>query len=428
MNEIVCVFLLWILFIFSLLISRKIYSPIVVFSFVWSVIITLYSFHLYGLFYAKEDHILYLYIGIVFFVLGCISVSKFSVRKNKPNYNLILNEKALELLVLFAIIVLGYGSIYNLQNISLTVHTLRYGGAMNISNVYIILRDFFAVPIVYVCICYFVALLLSGCFKLKWLTYTSLLVLLDILSLFEQIGVYVLALCVIFLFLFIIQNEKHNLHNLIFKRLKKYFRIIGISMTALLILVVNLREIDLVKQVYSYIANSVTLFSIDMSEFQSVSRSTDIGMYTYGLASLQGIFRLPLAIIEGVFGYTSNRFESASYFYATYLAYPKYISSHGLYNSFATMFIYFYKDFGLIGIPVMSFVYGAVSQMIYKRFEKNKDIFSIAMYVFIFTTFFFTYIQSPFTDKKYAFAIVWLILLRKKEHNRDEVSSGNCNI
>ena len=77
---------------------------------------------------------------------------------------------------------------------------------------------------------------------------------------------------------------------------------------------------------------------------------------------------------------------------------------------------------------MMSFLYGVLCQKIFDRSRKRQDVYSMSLYVFIFITIFFTYIQSPFTDKKFAFAIVLLILLKKRDAVNNEMLSGNSNI
>ena len=428
MNEIICVLLLWCLFVMTIVISKNICGPAAIFTLLWAIIVTLYSFHFNGLYYAKEKYIFYLFIGIVSFWLGCQISNGVTIKRIKPYHNMTINEKILEFLSIFSLLVLGYGSIHNLRNISLSVYMLRYGGEMNISTTYVILRDFFAVPVVYVCICYFAAQIVTGHFKIKWAFYTILLVFLDILALFEQVGIYVFAFSVIFILLYLFHNKKETLRNVFNRKIKKYARILVVVMLVLLVLLVNLREIDLFNQIYSYVADSVMLFSIDMDIFQSLGRTSDVGRYTFGLASVQGVIRIFFSLLEGFFGYTSELFESASYFYATFLTIPRQVTPHGLYNSFATMFIYFYKDFGFIGIPMMSFLYGVLCQKIFDRSRKRQDVYSMSLYVFLFITIFFTYIQSPFTDKKFAFAIVLLILLKKRDAVNNEMLSGNSNI
>lgn len=138
-----------------------------------------------------------------------------------------------------------------------------------------------------------------------------------------------------------------------------------------------------------------------------------MGQYTYGLASFQGLVRHLFAILEPI-GISSNLFDSASYFYANYLILPKYVTPGGTYNSFVTMFLYFYKDFGFAGMFIIPFFLGTIIQRIFIKFTKTPDVYKLSLYIFLVIGLFFSYIQSPFVDKKFAFAIVILFISRKR--------------
>lgn len=411
MEEILCIIIVWIIFGMTILIFKKVYSPAVLFTGLWTLIFSLYGFHLYGLFYAASNCLWILIGGIGAFVLGCVCSQFFRTNKKKTNRTYEINEKFLEKLVLLSSCILGYGAIYNLQNLSLSVQVLRYGGEMNISLTYVILRDFIAVPIVFAVICYSLAKTALGQFSIKWILYTFLLVALDIFALFEQLCVYALGVGIIFTVLYIFTTKKINIK--INKKVRKYYKYILIVLVILIITLANLREISLFEQIYSYLACSITLFSIDYNEFCNLSRDTFVGQYTYGLASFQGVVRHLFALLERL-GESSDLFDSASYFYANYLALPKYVTPGGTYNSFVTMFLYFYKDFGFVGMFVIPFFLGAIIQRVFIKFTKKPDIYKLSIYLFLVMGIFFSYMQSPFVDKKFVFAIAILFISRKK--------------
>ena len=55
MEEILCIVIVWIIFGITILIFKKVYSPAILFTGLWTLIFTLYGFHLYGLFYADPN-------------------------------------------------------------------------------------------------------------------------------------------------------------------------------------------------------------------------------------------------------------------------------------------------------------------------------------------------------------------------------------
>ena len=411
MEEILCIVIVWIIFGITILIFKKVYSPAVLFTGLWTLIFSLYGLHLYGLFYADSNCLWILIGGIGAFVLGCVCGQVFQSNKKTSGRTYEINEKFLEKLFFLSACILGYGAVHNLQNLSLSVQVLRYGGEMNISLIYVILRDFIAVPIVFAVICYFLAKIALGEFSIKWMLYAVLLVVLDIFALLEQLCIYALVIGAIFTALYIFTTKKSHIK--IYKKIKKYFKYILIVLIILIIIIANLREISLFRQIYSYLACSITLFSIDYNEFCNLSRDSFLGQYTYGLASFQGLVRHLFAILEPI-GISSNLFDSASYFYANYLILPKYVTPGGTYNSFVTMFLYFYKDFGFSGMFIIPFFLGTIIQRIFIKFTKTPDVYKLSLYIFLVIGLFFSYIQSPFVDKKFAFAIVILFISRKR--------------
>lgn len=411
MEELLCIIIMWLIFGITILIFKKIYSPAILFTGLWTLIFSLYGLHLYGLFYADPNCLWILIGGIGAFVLGCICSQFLRMNKKNSSRAYEINEKFLEKLVLTSVCILGYGATHNLQNLSVSVQVLRYGGEMNISLTYVILRDFIAVPIVFAVICYFLAKTALGEFSIKWMLYTFLLVTLDIFALFEQLCIYALGVGIIFTVLYIFTTKKINIK--IQKKIKKYFKYILVVLVILIIILTNLREISLFEQIYSYLSCSITLFSIDFNEFLDLSRDSFVGQYTYGLASFQGVVRHLFAILERM-GVSSDLFDSASYFYANYLILPKYVTPGGTYNSFVTMFLYFYKDFGFVGMFIIPFLLGAMIQRVFIKFTKNPDVYKLSIYIFLVIGLFFSYIQSPFVDKKFVFAIAILFISRKK--------------
>ena len=69
----------------------------------------------------------------------------------------------------------------------------------------------------------------------------------------------------------------------------------------------------------------------------------------------------------------------------------------------------------MLGVFVIPFFLGMISQNVYKKYMKHCDIYTMSIYFFFIIGIFFSYIQSPFTDKKFAFALILLMLLKKRE-------------
>ena len=93
--------------------------------------------------------------------------------------------------------------------------------------------------------------------------------------------------------------------------------------------------------------------------------------YTYGMCSLQGLFRPILNVIKILGG--------GSVFQSLYkaglisnLANSTFVFHRGLhYNAFVTAFYYFYCDGGIWGIVIFSFIFGYFSNKIYLYYRAN---------------------------------------------------------
>lgn len=94
--------------------------------------------------------------------------------------------------------------------------------------------------------------------------------------------------------------------------------------------------------------------------------------YTYGMASLQGVFRPVINVFELI---TGNDFQLLNYASeVSDIANSSIrLSSSVLYNAFVTPFYYFYIDFGWGGICVLSLIFGGFSNIRYKRFMEYPD-------------------------------------------------------
>ena len=77
------------------------------------------------------------------------------------------------------------------------------------------------------------------------------------------------------------------------------------------------------------------------------------------------------------------------------------------------MFLYFYKDFGFAGMFIIPFFLGIIIQRVFNKFINNPDVYKLSIYIFFVIGLFFSYMQSPFVDKKFVFAIVILFISRK---------------
>lgn len=393
-------------------------NPATIFTLLWTGIIVLYSFHLYGLYYIDELIFFYLIMGICFYNMGCLVSSKYSI-KVRPAVIYDINEKLFELLALIAVIILLFGVFQNvnlLLHSSLSALSIRYGDSstLNDSDLYVILRDFFAVPMVYVSICINFANLIEKKIRIKNILVMCCLVLFDFFALFEQACIYAFIIAVIYLVLTIFRNRSDNIN---IRRIKKYIRYGIILAIVALIIMINYRESSLVKSIYEYTTGSLVCFNEKYKQLVRNDASSIYGIRTYGLSSLLGLFRPINSVLQRI-GVNWEMFENASKFYWPYLGIPISISpTTNDYNSFVTMFLYLYKDGGILGIFFGSFLYGVFCQFIYKKQRKLLSTYNLALYIYVVLGVFLTYSQFPFVNHKFAIALFIFIFIRRKQYD-----------
>ena len=417
---IVCII---IIFLFSRLYFSNYYNPAALFSMIWSAILILYGLHLYDLYYANCIVLLYILIGVAMFTIGCLFPSKYTlvIGKAKPTIykSYRVNDRFLTLLSVFAMAVLLYGSYLNINSIlhgGLSALTIRYGenSTLNDSPIYVILRDFYAVPMVYVNICYSFSKAICGNKFGKEIIRAIILTILDFIALFEQACVYAFIVAIVFAICMYIKNNNISLNCYKFGKYIKWAIVAGV----LLVLIMSyVRESSILKSIYEYTTGSIICFSKKLEELLSLSDDSVYKARTYGFASLLGMVRPIYNVVERL-GVSWDIFENASIFYWPYLGVPVSISPHtNNYNSFVTVFFYLYKDFGLFGVICGSLLYGVICQSIYKRYQMQLNEYSLMIYIFIVISIFLTFMQSPFVSHKFAIALYLFLIVRRRSND-----------
>lgn len=102
--------------------------------------------------------------------------------------------------------------------------------------------------------------------------------------------------------------------------------------------------------------------------------------YTYGMASLQGLVRPILSVL----GFDDPYLLRVVTNHLTEIQKGIWLSPIVQYNAFVTPFFFFYSDFGIIGVAVLSFIFGLISDRLYRRAILSKDTGNIALFLLSF--------------------------------------------
>ena len=106
--------------------------------------------------------------------------------------------------------------------------------------------------------------------------------------------------------------------------------------------------------------------------------------YTYGFSTFRG-FVAPFFGVLKLFGLSSPEIlQNANQYLTQIHAHSLQVSPISNYNSFATCFFQFYCDGGVLGIIILSFLFGFISQYIYDKMLSEKTKRMEATYVFFY--------------------------------------------
>lgn len=101
------------------------------------------------------------------------------------------------------------------------------------------------------------------------------------------------------------------------------------------------------------------------------------------------------------------------------------IGPHLNYNSYVTMFMYFYKDAGVMGIILGSFIFGFVVMRVYKKLNKALSQGEIPLrltYIYVLLGCFIiqSYIRFFFSRTDYAMILYYALIFFKRKKKANE--------
>ncbi|PFC97741.1 hypothetical protein CN277_24300 [Bacillus cereus] len=104
--------------------------------------------------------------------------------------------------------------------------------------------------------------------------------------------------------------------------------------------------------------------------------------YTYGRASFAGIEEVIVTFLSSFYSDQSLALNSANAITAQFTV-PNIIIGENLYfNAFYTHIMNFYLDYGVIGVMILSILYGLISSVIFKYCLTNINIFKVSLLIY----------------------------------------------
>lgn len=416
MYEIYILILILILFL-SIILERNIYNPSVIFTSVWILVMFLGSLKLFELNQISTRVYFLCFMGVCFFSLGCLFRKKVKILKREFIFSKVEKGKFINyrFLIPFYSIILLFTVVLAIKSIQLMMHgvsmeTIRFNYD-NLEEGYIITSSIgykFETYIVATSEFAAVALLpivLTDTDKKRKLLFVELICFLILHMFVTGARSFMIDVVFVFFIYLLIDRDARNLINEKVHKIPKYIYIIlTVIAAALVIYMTFLRkgnsENTLLRELYRYFAISCPLFDVHLNLLYA---NRD---YTNGWAIIYGIVR-PWFSIAHSFGVP---FPSGLQFTIDQMNFNNafFYVGGGKANSFVSVFYYMCMDFGIIGIPFLSFFYGVLSQSSYLLLTHKKCRRSQAVYLLMALGLFLSFVRSFLSAHRYVYAFLIL--------------------
>lgn len=398
-------------------------SPFVVFTVIWAIIILLYSLQLYDIFIVSDYTKIVLCSGIFFFLFGYIINSLLWQYNNKickgSNFNydkdfdyfeeLAPNTKIMKMLIIL-LFILSIPIIFeritflfnNNFDFMYLKNALISGELTNAS----ILRIFVVNPLSFLMTIFSSFFIVNNrkekivCFSGIFFTAVNFIC--------DGSKITIIYLCIALLIN--LMMSRSNLYDTIdkFKKIKKHITIIVVvSIICIFLFIYSYEKTIFLKQIYYYICGSIPMLD------KILNKDGVFGLFnrTFGTLSFYSIVK-PVAYIFQLFGidFLNKLTINAS---NALLAFElsNYAGIGVRYNAFTTFVSSFYIDFGLIGVILLSLIFGYFTSNIYRKAKKYRNFLYNSMLSLIYIYIVTSMVRFQFSNFKMGLTFVYLILL-----------------
>ena len=386
--------LILLLFIASLLYFKKdMKNPLAFFWLIWFTILFLYIIKLFDINEIRMNTSIVIFVGISAFSGGYLLQSKVRVRGEfeQTSDTQFKRLKFLAIVTVFTslpfyipnIIQVLQGSTLEMMKIGLVTGEVASGG---------IWMQFFVRPFKHIVIA-----VSAYCIVVKRNQRVTILSGI-ILSVFDLLGsgsktsiVYFLA-CIIIAYI----TNKNTL--LYIKKNKKILMVIAVVIIGYIIYYVGISGI------YYYICGCIPLLDQVINNNFYLSDG-----FTYGFLSFNSIIRLVINFFN-IFGVEihSTLFDRANK-YISRFEYTTDIGNNVNYNAMHTLFGDFYADLGIVGVITFSFVFGAFSCYVWKKYKKTKSMWSYIVYCIVIYYIVFSMVRFQMSNTYLGLMLVYSI-------------------
>lgn len=392
------------------------------FSFLYFLITFMSSMRLCGFYAAPDNAYLIILCGVFFFAIGSvIAESKRIVigkSTERPYYE--FNKTAFYLMLFLCLLIIiprfiTIGS-YLLRGNSIGDVYVTLAGSVGDeteelaqSGLQGLLMQFIGYPLLYIIVPTSIVLFFNT-FEKKYILIAVTLAIIRVLL--DSRRTYLISFFIFLLVAFLhYQNKSNFLSEKIvrsIKRIKKWIPIFLIVILLFFSFVSNSRSSTQGQQssflgtFYSYYAGSVQYlgYCIENHNFD----------YTFGFTTFRGLFAPVFGVLKLVGINPVTPYQLATEIVNGMKFVVFFVAPGTRFNSFTTCFYQFYCDGGYIGIVVLSMLFGAFSQALYKKFLYDNQLRFEVKYLY----FYGTILLLSFTNMRTILAfIVWPLLIER---------------
>lgn len=421
--NIICSILLLFIGILAWKHEGVIYNPLTAYSILWSLVVFLAGFQLYGMKNYESITIVIIFGGVLAYALGWFINDKIIITcNNNIEYVYTIRRSVVYIILLIAMLV--YISL-SVKVFVLLLQGYDYGYIRSLHQGYVG-KEYFDSSLILVLNttvlapsinAIFIITIIDGIQK-KWNIKMLILVCADILLYaFSTAGRFIFINCIITVFVtLLIYKIKIN------NKLKRKIRGIIIFLVLLVVLITVYRGIEsstgldnIFTTIYIYLTGTIPLFDFwrkEIGEFKA-----------YGTVFFYGVLDICDSLIKySGLGEWDVLKEVTPYIKNT----ERFIKvfNNTSFNAFVSIFYYFYLDFGIIGVIFGDFLYGFFSKAIFKRISRKNNFICICFLIILLQQIIQTLIRWPFAYMTSLFVWIYIIVYVKKEKVKRELKYG----
>ena len=390
-------------------VEKSLISPSVMFATLWLIIIFLYNLKLENYFDVRDSTVWIIIIGVFsFFLGGCCSP------KGKPKFmNTGISITSVFLLQIISILVFLPDAVEAAAKLSsgMTLQDLRadmdfstMGRTSGQNGVLSILKNFILTPFMYLSYPLVSYVFVSSIKRDKISKYVLYLEIIIIAISIVRLGGRIQIFYFLFSFLTIYLYLKNRI-TLSSRVQWSIHALLIIAAVSFFTTSVSRGITDVPMSFYSYLTCCVPMLDIGLQNET---------LHTFGAMSLaaplmlfDSLFRFlglgGLSIIEVIYKMLEKTQETV-------------IIGNGISsNAFYSLFYWFYHDFGILGVAIMSFLYGIIAKYFYNVVKAGYSPWSLIIYALILQGVAFSFIRFQFATNYYFYSFL-LIPIFLKHH------------